>query len=509
MKEKKLQLIDYVKKSKIPIIIIIFFLLFAFGERLISNSFSIDTELYINHWSKDFNWWLNLNRWGLVVINKLLSIGPLVIFQSNLLTVCLIGIYSILFMYLFYLHIPKRWEENYFRVQFILPIIFVTNPIFAEQYNFINQNVGVSLGIALCAVSAILLFYGDEETKKKKYLINFIAIALATFSFGIYQSMVPLYILIIACTYLLQCINTRNSSWKFLGGRILKFIIICILYLIISKIVGGENSYLQSGWSTDGLMCFKYIYYVIIDVLKCNTIFYNISYLIAIVMLIGINIYLIIHKKNNLGIILGSFGILLAPFYIMIITGVDQLKRTQFNYSFVIGFIILICCILLLNHKKLKWLGILIVVLGLGIAYKQSIITGRLFYSDNVRFQNDTMLANKIQAQIEEKQWYDSKTKYTLIILGQKPCKAINFYEKGEVIGHSFFEFDYQYIYGPSQRANAFMKTLGYDYEEPTSEEFSEAKEYVQEHKVKVFPNKESIIGINNDIIIIRLSEEI
>ena len=509
MKEKKLNITEYLKNSKIPIMIIIFFLLFAFGERLISDSFSIDTELYINHYLKYFNWWIGLNRWGLVIVNKLLSIGPLVIFQSNLLTVCFIAVYSILFMYLFYLYIPKKWEENYLKVQFILPIIFITNPIFAEQYNFINQNVGISLGITLCAISNILLYFSEKESNIKKHILNVIAIAIAVFSFGIYQSMIPLYILIVACTYFLECISKNNSCWKYLGKKIIQFAIICLLYLIISKIIGGENSYLQSGWKTEGLACFKYIYYVIVDTLKCNTLFYNISYLIAILMMVGINIYLIIRKKNNIGILLSSIGLLLAPFYIMIITGVDQLKRTQFNYSFVIGFIILICCIIILNYKKFKVIGIFVILLSLAIAYQQSVITGRLFSSDNIRFKSDTILANKIQNQIEKKDWYNSKEKYTLVILGQKPCTAINFYEKGEVIGHSFFEFDYQYIYGPSQRANAFMKTLGYDYKEPTQKEFDKAKEYVVKNKTEEFPSEKSIVKMDKNIIIVRLSKDI
>lgn len=515
MKENKQNLINYLKKSKIPIILTIIFLILAFGERLINNSFSMDTEFYINHWnatlnwSEDFDWWIGLNRWGLVAINKLLSIGPLVIFQSNFLTMCFIEVYSILFMYLFYLYIPKSWQENYLKVQFIFPIIFITNPIFAEQYNFINQNVGVSLGIVFCALSALLLYYGDKEEKWKKYILNTIAIVLAVFSFGIYQSMVPLYILIIACTYFLKCLKEKNSCWKFLGNRIVKFIIICILYLIVSKIIGGENSYLQMGWTTYGLGSIKNIYKVMLSVLRSDTIFYNISYILAIIIIVGINIYLLWRKKNNLGIILSSIGLLLAPFYIIIITGIDQLKRTQFNYSFVIGFIILIGCLLLLNHKKVKYLGYIIVILAIGIAYQQSVITGRLFYSDSVRFASDTTLANKIQTTIESKDWYNKEEDYTLVIVGQKPCTAVNFYEKGEVIGYSFFEFDYEYIYGPSQRANAFMKTLGYDYQEPTQEQFDQAKEYVKEHDTESFPKEDSIIEMNDNVIVVRLSEEI
>ena len=507
MKNRELSLKDFIKSSKVPILIILFFLLLFFGIRLISNSFSIDTEFYINHYKTDWNWWLGLNRWGLVFINNLLSIGPLVIFQANFMTMVFILVYSVLFSYLFYLYIPDKFKEKYLKYQFIFPIIFITSPIFAEQYNFTNQNVAVSLAICLCAISLILFHHADKLNKGKRILINIIALAITVLAFGVYQSIVPLFILIVACLYFLECLRTQDNSWKFLGNMIIKFIIICIIYFIISKIVGGENSYLQTGWSAFGIDCFKNIYNVIISVLKCDTIFYNVSYLIAIVMMVGINIYLFLKKKNNFGIVISSIGILLAPFYIMFITGVDQLKRTQFNYSFVIGFIFLIAFLLLITHKKVKYIGYFVMILALGIAYKQSVITGTLFYSDSVRFENDTILATKIQNKIEEKDWYGSNEDYTLVILGNKPCSAVNCYLQGEVMGHSFFAFDYQYVYGPSQRANAFMKTLGYDYDIPTEEEFTMAKEYAKNEHVGIFPSSDSIVK-KDDIIIVRLSDE-
>lgn len=507
MKNRELSLRDFIKRSKVPILITLFFLLLFFGIRLISNSFSIDTEFYINHYKTDWNWWLGLNRWGLVFINNLLSIGPLVIFQANFMTMVFILGYSILFSYLFYLYIPDKFKDKYLKYQFIFPIIFITSPIFAEQYNFTNQNVAVSLAICLYAISLILFHHADKLNKGKRILINIIALAIAVLAFGVYQSIVPSFILVVACIYFLECLRTQDNSWKFLGNMIIKFLIIGIIYFIISKIIGGENSYLQTGWSSSGLLCFKNIYNVIISALKCDTIFYNASYLIAIVMMVGINIYLFVKKKNNFGIVISSIGILLAPFYIIFITGVDQLKRTQFNYSFVIGFIFLIAFLFLITHKKVKYVGYFVMILALGIAYKQSVITGTLFYSDSVRFENDTILATKIQNKIEEKDWYDSNEDYTLVILGNKPCSAVNCYLQGEVMGHSFFAFDYQYVYGPSQRANAFMKTLGYNYNIPTEEEFTMAKKYAKSKHVDIFPSSDSIVK-KGDVIIVRLSNE-
>lgn len=63
--KKTNQLVEYLNKSKYSILIISIVILFAFGERIISQSFSIDTELYIKDigLSTRWDWWIILNRW--------------------------------------------------------------------------------------------------------------------------------------------------------------------------------------------------------------------------------------------------------------------------------------------------------------------------------------------------------------------------------------------------------------------------------------------------------------
>ena len=510
-KEKKAEksFLTYLNKSHKTIIIVAIFLLLTYWARLISDSFSIDTELYIQEYTHSFDWWLNLERWGLVILNKILKIGPLIIPHANFLTLLFIFIYSILYCYLFYLTIGNKYKEKYLKYQFIFPIIFITSPIFAEQYNFINQNASVSLAVCLVATSLILLFNSDNcNNNKNKFLLIVASITLSTIAFGTYQSIIPLYILSVIACYILKCISDEDSSWKYLIERVIIFGISAILYLLISKLLSDGNTYLNSGWQDSGLICFRNIYYVIVSVLKCETVFYNISYLIAIAMIIIVNIYLFFKKKNNAGIIISSVGLLLSPFFIMIITGVDQLKRTQFNYSFAVGFIFLVFALVLSNKKSYKLLSIFIIVLSLTVAYNQSVITSKLFYSDNVRYQNDVLYANKIQNIIELKEWYDSSKKYKLIFVGKNEAKAVNNYLKGEVIGKSFFEFDYEYSYGVTQRANALFETLGYYYDKPTQNEFDYAKKYVVDNNIESMPSRDSIINID-DMIIIRLSEEL
>ena len=141
IEKKSDNFVEYLKKSKYSILIITVFILLAFGERIISQSFSIDTELYIDQigTAGRWDWWITLNRWGLVLLNNIFQLGSLPIFASNFLTVMLIIAYSIGFNYLFYKYTKDDYKEKFLKYQFIFPILFVTNPIFAEQYNFILQ----------------------------------------------------------------------------------------------------------------------------------------------------------------------------------------------------------------------------------------------------------------------------------------------------------------------------------------------------------------------------------
>ena len=66
-------------------------------------------------------------------------------------------------------------------------------------------------------------------------------------------------------------------------------------------------------------------------------------------------------------------------------------------------------------------------------------------------------------------------------------------YLKSEVIGSSFFAFDYEYIYGVNSRGITFLNILGYKLEQPTAAEFEEAKKYVEENNIKEWPNEEAI----------------
>ena len=506
--------VEYLKQSKVSIIIIVGFVLFAFGLRLISQSFSIDTELYINEIGSEgrWQWWISLNRWGLVLLNQIFQMDTLPIYASNFLTVALIIAYSIGFNYLFYTYMKEEYKANFLKYQFIFPILFVTNPIFAEQYNFILQNVSVAFTILLIPIILLGIDRASEcEKRIKKYIYYAIAIGLLILSFGVYQSVILLYIATVAVCYLLKIIKEHNNCWKYLGKQIAIFVLAALVYFVVGKILAGENetSYLQLAWMKDSIkQCLINIFYCVKSVLKCEGIFYNIGYLLTIGTLVGFVIYAFVKKKLKIGMIIAIIAILAAPFYIMIITGVDQLKRTQFNYSFVIGISLMLLVVFLAQKEKLKIIKNIAIIVILVIAYKQSYHTNNLFYTADMTYRSDEAFAYQLMSEVEKKEWYNPDETYKIIFVGRHQKELKNVYLKSEVIGSSFFAFDYEYIYGVNSRAVSFLRTLGYNFQEPSAEEFENAKQYVEENQIKPWPNGESITLKDEDKIIIRLSEE-
>lgn len=506
----------FYKNSKKSFIVIAFFILLAFGCRLFSYSFSIDSEHYIYSSQSTFNWWISLNRWGLAFINKIMNFDSISFWVTNFLTLIIMFLYCICINFLFYLHFIEENKNNFLKYQFIFPIIFLTSPIFAEQYNFINQNFAVSLGILFTTISLILIRYSHLTSKMRfKFVFYAITVFLTTLSFSIYQSLIPLYLLlIVSCYFIYNLFGEKDSNYSYLLKNIIIFILCSLLYAVISKILSNGNSYLSLGWGNDTIFnCIRNIYCVFLTILRCDSIYYNVSYLFALCILFFIFLYLIISKKLDIRLFISLLGLFLSPLYIMIITGVDQLKRTQFNYSFFVGFMFLIL-ILILNfsrHKILKFLRkfcFVLVILSFIIAYRQSYICSNMFYTDEIRFNKDVTFANEIQYEIISLKKYDSSKKYTIVFLGHHFDKPLNFNYTGEVLGSSFFEFDYKEIYGVNQRANIFLKTLGYDYNFSNVEQFEDAKLYAIKNNVPSYPY-DGWVSIIEDCILVRLSDEI
>ena len=164
-----------------------------------------------------------------------------------------------------------------------------------------------------------------------------------------------------------------------------------------------------------------------------------------------------------------------------------------------------------LNTKSelVKVAKTILVILTLVVAYRQTYTTANLFNTADITYKNDVIMANKIVDRIEQKDWYDENKEYTLIFVGKYEKETMQEYLQGEIIGKSFFTFGIDDSCGISGRGNLFLEILGYHFKMPTVEEFYEANKFVKENNINSWPSDKSITLIDDNKIVVKLSNEI
>lgn len=131
--------------------------------------------------------------------------------------------------------------------------------------------------------------------------------------------------------------------------------------------------------------------------------------------------------------------------------------------------------------------------------FYQSQSMAQLFYSDYNRYQEDVKIANQIGYRIMDLDLGEIPP-YPVVYLGKhvQPIRANVI--KQEVLGFSFFEWDG----GNYNRIGNFMKSVGYDYLDPTEEQREKAIKIAD--SMPTWPHKGSV-ALKNDLIIVNLSE--
>ena len=201
---------NFLKNNKLTIILTWFFILMAYGIKLFFYSISIDTEAIINDYNGLLNSWLSIGRFGLIFTKKLLKLVPFNPYVACFLMIFTMFLFSIFISFLFnYLTFEKNTNNI---LNLIIPCLFITSSLFAEQFNFILQGFEVALAILLASISAFLITKWVIDNKNIVHLI--LGIICMVWAFASYQAVFFLYIsLVLACYYFIY-----KSSFKIYIG---------------------------------------------------------------------------------------------------------------------------------------------------------------------------------------------------------------------------------------------------------------------------------------------------
>ena len=404
------------------ILIIIFISFITFFYRLFFPIISIDTEVFINNSHELITTWYAINRFSLGIIKYIISGINFNIIFTNIISLSIL----IISLLIFSKDIVKKKDDYLNRLLLIL--IIITSPLIAEQFTFTMQIFEISLGYLLLILNFKLI--NEYIYNNKKWQLPIIVLILA-FVFGIYQAFCLLYITL-SVIYFIVNINNKKNTLKEIIFIVLKYIVLFIIGILLCQLFAtimkstlniSNSSYLlnQVGWSTYGLKGILYIGYYFLTVLFGTRIYYNLGYLIVIILTL---IFIKKHwNKKNIILNISLLFLLITPFIMSIALGNETIARSQFALPFVISFVFIF------YKPKNKYYYII----PLALIVFQITITFILFKNDYIRYNLDLNLMNEIKTEISDHE------DLPVVFIGEYNN---NIKIKGDVLGSSFFNWD-------------------------------------------------------------------
>lgn len=498
--------VNFLKNNKLTVILCWFFLLLAYGIKLFWYSIGMDTELALCDFSGTLVWWSGINRIGLVITKKLLRLIPLNVYVANFLTICMMFVFLMLFSYVFY-SVSKKFGNSP-KCMFVLPCVFITHPLFAEQFDFVLQNFEVSFAIALMFLSAFFITKWIFDSKNILHLI--IGVTSLAWAFASYQAIAFLYISSVLAIYIYAYVNNlkspmsevgvgffRKMAIKYVSTFIVGFVSCSLVNKVFQRIYGTNSAY------TDNIICwgkedfFKNVKSILSYgklTLLGDGLFYSKIFIIVTVMALIYFFKFLLHKKhtNKILYILSFLSLMASPYFLSIVLGRPLIPRMQECYQFLIAFILYVCVQEMYSVHVVRFL---IPAFSLYLSFSQGYKVAKLMYTGYMNYQSEVAMANKISERISMLN-AKNKNNIPLVFVGNLPrVPNTPVATNGEVINLSFFMED--------QRALGFMKTIGYSYKEPTEEECIKARKIAE--AMPCWPNS-GAVKYEDGVIIVKLS---
>lgn len=442
------------------LILLLFVFNFVFSiQKVFFYNIGYDTDEFLTVPDWTLCIWIGHGRYSLVLLKKIFSFCQINnIYILNAITYLNVFIYSVIFLY--FLNIDKQKTDK--KKCFVCAAALISAPIFMEQYYFTLQSAEISFSM-IAMMIAFVMTYRFLDTKKLRYAL--MTFPILVFCFGSYQSFVNLYIVgVLICLYKLN-----NEIFKENLIRIAKSIILWgasfAAYQIVIKIVLQVTNVADSGyivsqisWLTESFS--KAILTVLVTtgriVLGLGNVL-NLSYSICLIYVL----YKIIKEKKYLN--WKNFylaALFLSPFLLNIITASPLIIRS------VISFPVLCSFIFFEYYKECnKFRNVVWIILASQIIHSQL-----LMYGDNIRYKNDVAIAEKIYSDCNA----DANTH--IVIIGLERTEENVFSFKGQVMGHSFFEWSADKENVTEERVKNFMALHGYIFTSPTADEKEAAK---------------------------------
>ena len=524
---------DYFKKHGIQSVFLLIFIVLIYGTTAFSNAFYVDAEAVINHPGGVYNW-NEIGRFGLIGLKYLIGgnwYNPYLEGVLFLLTYWILACASV------YLVTTLLRKENVL-LSTLFAGLALFFPTYADQFMFRFQAFEIAFAMVLVVISG-LLFIRFLDTRKKGYAIAIVI--LEVLSFGIYQSMVNLMIVIFAMVYLFSISYYEKKDRVYLiVSSIILFVTGFVIYEVIAKLFFSSGTYLSDsiGWTSGDLKATimnLLAYYK--HCLLSQDVFYPYTFTVSVLVAVGMLIYILATGRARKGAYaLGIFAMLASPFLLSVLTGSPTAYRAQCMLPFACAAIIVFVLNELGAGEDCKSLAgtnanankenvkagtkiIKCVAVGASVALivVQCSVVLRLFYTQDTIRKNDEITAIEIMNRLNA---CETDGKPVVFAGHLEPKGNGSCYTKDQAqsfLAYSLYGFAYvdgvpveDAEYCNTHRILGYFESLGFVYTYPTQEVVNKAlAENVAvngEAENAYWPSDRSVIE-TDEYVLIRLSE--
>ncbi|MDB6895480.1 glucosyltransferase domain-containing protein [Bifidobacterium longum] len=491
--------LQFVMHNSKQIIISMLFLLLAFGQKLFSNTFSIDTQGIIQNNDALYKSWFELERFGLVLFKKLTGTY---LYNNALASFTMVVFFGISAMVWAYLLCSASHTMKLQPAFFIIP--YVASPIFAEMLGFLLLGPEISIAAILTAISLMMWANAAASSSAKQRILLVIAsIVCATLSFTMYLAMVTFFITGTAILYVLKYSDSKyqnhdkNESRAFLIGSVVIFVVSYALYKLLNalamKVKGvTTNAYIsdQSRWGKDSPSVILHnMGSHILALYSGEGIFYSVIFSICALCVFVAAIYHVITKKISLFSCLVVLLIVLSPTIMSFVLGGIPSVRTEMTYPLAFSFITMvlfsgIVFTIQRNAQSIRAEAVTIVawILIIAIGWNQALITSRIFYTENIVFTQDVLTAQEIKSRIDELGLGEHPNE-PLVFVGNHVAKCSpDCYSADQLglTGRSMLEIGFSTEHGTGVKKQFMVDVLGVYYNSATSEQIEQSEELAE-----------------------------
>ena len=477
---------------------------------LYSGNYRIDSIIKLVTIGDEFND-LQLGRFGIVYLNRLLGLRDFTPYYMGVMTMLLLLAAGALLCF----SIWRSTSGACTRAVFLLPAVVFLTPNWIEQLYFSYQSFLVVLGV-------VLVFTAVEFVENGKTLPWSAAAAVLAFAaFSIYQEFVPLYIVVSVGLVMLKCICAEDVRALKTGRSAVRHALVCgaalVLYLAVNHILQQQvesTTYLSSQvrWGKGPfqeiiLSILQSFTEILTAAGKLDAPGYGLSVLFSAV-LIAAQLIRARDGYRSTAQILGWLGMQAAGFGMIILLGSRTYIRTELAVTVVTALNFAMALALAgrvtagqkkVLRKLTAWTLLAATSCSLVISMDLSL---RLIYTDDVRAAFDERLTAGLMERLNAIGAGDGVK--TVVFIGEPEVALDEGCIEGDVIGQSLYSYHVD-VDSTNSIISTMLDVHGFSYRAMKPEELRDAELLAKD--MPVWPAEGSVVQ-TGDVVTVKFSND-